>query len=170
MSERERYSADDAKEIGEVVEMCAPRFADWYHNGTLSSQRGNAKTKELARAFECRLQNYVNRKERLNGGDVIRGSVVYVVGNSEKASVCKVGTTTNPEKRFSALQVGFPWQLRVYKMYRGEGPRFEYRIHQLLDDERIRGEWFKFNEAVKEVIEPRRSVPIGELDLERWFS
>lgn len=170
VSESGHGNVKDAEKLGKAIKSFCPEFTDWYYNSTPRAQQGKAKNRELARAFECRLQNYINRKERQRADDLIHGSVVYAVGNQADAGACKIGTSKKPLDRFRSLKVGFPWELRVYRLFRGEGPRFEFRLHKLLQSEHIRGEWFRFTDEFKGIVEPRRSVPVSDLDLEQWFS
>lgn len=179
-------SHDDAVDgknarVGRILSEEVPRFDAWYFgDGTYSEygyngdgihyeQVSNVRWRRFARTFEARLQNYVDRKERQRTPGPLRGGVVYVVGSTEEAPVCKIGMSTNLSSRLSGLQVGFPWELNVYRLFRGEAERFEYRVHTLLESEKIRGEWFRFSEKVRTLIEPRSPVPLSEFSVTKWF-
>jgi hypothetical protein len=168
-------------EVGQVLVDELPRFSEWYFgddhysehgyngDGTYHEQVSNVRWGRFARTFEARLQNYIYRKERAQLSTPLKGTAVYVVGSTEEVPVCKIGTTTRLVDRLGTLQVGFPWELNVYRLFPGESERFEYRLHTLLESESIRGEWFRLSEKVRSLIDPRRPVPLSEFSVEKWF-
>ena len=67
--------------------------------------------------------------------------MIYFIGTDWDSPV-KVGKTKDEKKRLSHLQVGNPNELKILKLIRGYGCE-EARIHRVLSDYRIRGEWFE---------------------------
>jgi len=59
----------------------------------------------------------------------------------------KIGTTTNPPRRWQQVQVHSPWDLRVFAIIRG-GYKLEALIHKSLEEYRTRGEWFEMSRQV----------------------
>lgn len=58
---------------------------------------------------------------------------------------CKVGISTNPNRRLAALQTAYPYKLKIYAMQKIPDTRKAERIvHHILGKTRTRGgkEWF----------------------------
>lgn len=76
--------------------------------------------------------------------------MIYLIGNKEE-KVCKIGYTRNLEtlgKRLSSLRTGNHLKLEIFEIR--EGTRhLEKAIHFVLSEYRLEGEWFLFNEMVK---------------------
>jgi len=62
-------------------------------------------------------------------------------GDFASPGLYKIGTTTNPVRRWQQVQVHSPWDLRVFAILRG-GFKLEALIHKSLEEYRTRGEWF----------------------------
>lgn len=160
------------KKLGKQIQQSAIGFVRWYFaetdrytEGKLLS--GNAR-KELCRAFHHRIVGWNKRRERQRKTDLIQGGVVYVIGNRD-AGVCKIGMTSRPEKRFAQLQVGFPWELWVLRLFFGEASRFEHRLHSLFAEHNIRGEWFEMKLAVNEMLNGWEGMPLSKFSVEKWL-
>lgn len=68
------------------------------------------------------------------------------------ASAVKIGRTGNIKLRLMGLQASNPLELKIIKHFKC--PSFyEEKVHLLLDEHRIRGEWFRMNEYVMNFIE-----------------
>jgi hypothetical protein len=57
------------------------------------------------------------------------------------SKACKIGVSNDPEKRLAALQTSFPYPLALLWAVPGGFSR-ERRLHSLLKDFHLRGEWF----------------------------
>ncbi len=68
---------------------------------------------------------------------------IYVI-HCEGSTYYKIGITrSNVEGRLQALQTGCPHNLTIAMMFRTANPeQDEHRIHELLKDCSIRGEWY----------------------------
>lgn len=66
---------------------------------------------------------------------------VYFIEARESGAI-KIGSTSNPTARLSALQTGSPVRLRLIGYTEGGEPE-ERRLHRLFEDSRSHGEWFK---------------------------
>jgi hypothetical protein len=75
---------------------------------------------------------------------------LYAIGWSEQGPL-KLGRSSDPQARLSALQTGCPYTLKVLatghivrRMYSRHwgGLAIERALHRQLKDKRIRGEWF----------------------------
>lgn len=71
---------------------------------------------------------------------------VYVVGLRGASTPIKVGVASNVEIRLSTLQVGNHLELELKYAHECSGQavaeKLERRIHQLLQKQHLRGEWF----------------------------
>lgn len=76
--------------------------------------------------------------------------LVYFI--SMAGGVVKIGTTTNLTARIKKLQTGNPAHLRVLAVIDG-GADVEAAYHHQFADARLKGEWFKRTDAVKQEIE-----------------
>jgi len=83
------------------------------------------------------------------------GCYVYVIQAGEYGPV-KIGFTANPFARLSELQTGNPFPLRVVAAEfigdRRSASELESIIHNKLSEFRLKGEWFAFNEQVREFV------------------
>jgi hypothetical protein len=67
---------------------------------------------------------------------------VYLITTSSSRTV-KIGRSTDPESRLTALQAGSPVALLLAATFPG-GPRLERHLHKEFGSYRIHGEWFDF--------------------------
>lgn len=68
---------------------------------------------------------------------------IYIIRDGSGA--CKIGITDNPKQRLNELQIGSSVKLRIYNLIpvqAGKARRFESKIHRLLKNRRLQGEWF----------------------------
>lgn len=92
----------------------------------------------------------VAKKAQLAGfkGDftVIRkkdADFLYVLGD-KKRGVCKIGISSNPDKRLKQVQTGYPFTLTIWRsVYIPNARTWELRLHKEFDKYRLDGEWFK---------------------------
>ncbi len=71
----------------------------------------------------------------------MRSGFVYVVW-PDGGGLCKIGRTSNPQKRLVALLCGSPVQLLMESFETDFPQKVESRVHADLFDYRVRGEWF----------------------------
>lgn len=84
--------------------------------------------------------------------DDIKTAWVYALRTADKRFV-KVGVADNPDKRVSEIRVGCPLEVFLYAVRRVDDPfSFERRLHQELESEHVRGEWFAWNSASADII------------------
>lgn len=77
--------------------------------------------------------------------------MIYFILSSEINAV-KIGFTTNVEQRLSVLQTGSPHELKLVKVISGS-PRKEKQLHKKFAEYNIRGEWFHWNDVIKNYVE-----------------
>lgn len=93
---------------------------------------------------------------------------IYIVSQSD--DVCKVGISSNVEKRIVSLQTGNPHQLSLKYSYILETTTariLENRVHVKLNEKRLTGEWFNITpkDAEKIIMEENQAIIDGdELD------
>lgn len=76
---------------------------------------------------------------------------VYFV--QDEHGYVKIGWTVNVAARLSGLQVGSPHSLFLIRVIDG-GPATEAWLHRRFEAFRVRGEWFRFDEAMITVVPP----------------
>lgn len=78
---------------------------------------------------------------------------VYFIGTGlELGDPVKIGVAYKPKQRLGALQVGFPYELRLLAVMEG-GERVEARLHRMYSAARLRGEWFAMTRSLRRLIE-----------------
>ena len=78
--------------------------------------------------------------------------MIYIIKTESTPSFIKVGYTKEDiQDRLSKIQVGCPHQITLLATSDGEMD-YEKSIHKELDDHRVRGEWFKWNNEVEKVL------------------
>ncbi len=82
-------------------------------------------------------------------------SRVYFIGSARSKAV-KIGVAEDPRTRLSALQTGNSQRLVLLAEMPGD-ERYERVLHRTFAPQRIRGEWFKNEGALAELI---KSLPI----------
>jgi hypothetical protein len=78
-------------------------------------------------------------------------SWVYFV-QVEHDGPIKIGTTNRLDERIKSLQTASPYKLRLLAKYEGSHAQ-ERRLHVLYAEYRIRGEWFRPNQSLMELID-----------------
>jgi hypothetical protein len=73
--------------------------------------------------------------------------MIYLI-HCEKTNTCKIGFTDNINGRFTALQTGNPYQLKLIAVIEGNYER-EKHIHGIFDANRLHGEWFDYTSEIK---------------------
>lgn len=75
----------------------------------------------------------------------MKKSFIYIIGNSDKSEL-KIGHSTNPKLRLSALNTGRTDELVIYytaEVERDKAKHIESKIHHNLNHQRINREWFR---------------------------
>lgn len=89
---------------------------------------------ELSEVLD-RIKLSINPKQEWDGRHI------YLVRCNE---FVKIGIATNIRERLCEMQVGNPYKLELIKYWPSPNAVVEEEeIHQLLDQYRVRGEWFK---------------------------
>lgn len=109
----------------------AKAFKKWVTSEVLPSirKRGMFSLSDVSSLIE---------EARLNSENVV---YVYVVENEVTGSV-KVGVSSNPKKRLSTLQTGTEHRLNLVHVSDATIVASEKKVHELLNESCIRGEWF----------------------------
>ena len=81
--------------------------------------------------------------------------VIEVVGHR----LVKVGKTTNLMNRLNNIQSANPYEIRLVARIRGD---VEAEIHSALRDKCVRGEWFRYDDDTRQVINKYPQIPLGE--------
>lgn len=81
----------------------------------------------------------------------------------------KIGTSSNVDRRAKQIQTGNPNKVEKLAEFEGFAER-EAGIHKELSDIHVNGEWFKFGEKIKWVIDAltqrKRMIDSGEDNLD----
>jgi hypothetical protein len=81
-----------------------------------------------------------------------KSGYIYVIGPIGDTPV-KIGCSVNPDSRLVELQQGNPDVLKViWRAYVEDMHTSEVRMHALLSNDRIRGEWFRRSDQLVDVI------------------
>lgn len=72
--------------------------------------------------------------------------MIYLI-TVEGQNYCKIGFTSNVEKRLSAIQTSNPFKCTVKYVITGDVSR-EKSLHERFKKYRLNGEWFSFNEEI----------------------
>lgn len=75
---------------------------------------------------------------------------------AEGTSLVKIGTVLRIDliqERFNDLQIGCPYQLRIAFIHHGGGRREEHRFHKALDHLRFRGEWYRRERELADLLD-----------------
>ena len=109
----------------------AKAFKKWVTSEVLPSirKRGVFSLSDVSSLIE---------EARLNSENVV---YVYVVENEVTGSV-KVGVSSSPKKRLSTLQTGTEHKLNLVHVSDATVVVSEKKVHELLNESCIRGEWF----------------------------
>lgn len=109
----------------------AKAFKKWVTSEVLPSirKRGMFSLSDVSSLIE---------EARLNSENVV---YVYVVENEVTGSV-KVGVSSSPKKRLSTLQTGTEHKLNLVHVSDATVVVSEKKVHELLNESCIRGEWF----------------------------
>ena len=125
---------------GKSIKMCKHKIIIKEYNshfGTIASEDYN---------------NYVTAKT-IKRSDV---NFIYVIGNKEHG-ICKIGFTNNVFKRVKSIQTGCPYPLEIFCVIHGS-METEKKLHYKYKSLRLNGEWFKYENPLKESIENVESV------------
>ena len=93
------------------------------------------------------------------GGDVGTTTLTYVVEVVGHGYI-KIGKTTDLYARLNTIQNGCPYEVRLIARLRGD---VESMLHAALVDQRVRGEWFVYNDKAKRVIALFDQYELGEV-------
>ena len=79
-----------------------------------------------------------------------RASVYFI---QDEFGYVKIGWSVNVAARLSGLQVACPYNLFLIRVIDG-GAATEAWLHRKFEAHRVRGEWFRFDEAMMTVVPP----------------
>lgn len=91
---------------------------------------------------------------------------VYVIGSTDGTGPVKFGWSHDPNVRVAQLRTGHPGELAVLGKMPGSQTE-ERALHRLIEDARVRGEWFERTPAVVEIIECLRTYLSYEASVKR---
>lgn len=134
----------DIKKIAKSLNIDLTKYKSHY----ISKQNKKLLRYELPKRIETALTNIYD----YNLMKYKRAEGVYIVkmGNSKKY---KVGSATNVKVRLKTLQTGNPYPLHLKYFKAVEDANIiERKIHKLLDDVRIVGEWFTIEDKLLDKI------------------
>jgi hypothetical protein len=105
-----------------------------------------------------------DRQDTLNDLWVRRAMGQHYIYAAWDGQAIKIGRTEGtPEERLAQLQTGNPGELRLLA-YRYGDEATERLIHQVLKGSHLRGEWFRVNELVLDVVACWFVVDLALLD------
>lgn len=100
-------------------------------------------------------KKYINLKkeQELKKQDIIKDiTCAYFIG-SKKYKFVKIGFTTNLFSRLSAIQTGCPFDIEILAYIKSQDPKkTEHKLHMKFKKYRVRGEWFKLTDDIKQFI------------------
>jgi hypothetical protein len=88
------------------------------------------------------------------------GFVYFIQG--ESGGPIKIGYSDDVVKRLKGLQTGYPDNLKILFAYPGNQDD-EKSIHEMLNSDRLRGEWFKPTETLFSVIDVLQLQPLPKV-------
>lgn len=89
----------------------------------------------------CQPARLIDPRAAAERGDLqLETHHVYFIQRGKNGPV-KIGYSKDPEKRLTILQTASSARLRLLAKLRG-GARVEKILHEVLDEERVFGEWF----------------------------
>jgi len=90
-------------------------------------------------------EHRLRKKVDFDAGPILGG--VYMISGMGLNAV-KIGYAIDINARLSTLQTSNPVDLKAIAAFSVESPRSEKKLHALIDDFRIRGEWFAPRAAI----------------------
>ena len=90
------------------------------------------------------------------------GSYVYIIGSLEMGFV-KIGKAKDPAARIDSLQVGCPYELSVFAVFKERGLAFEKKLHDRARPYHHRGEWFRIAGRLRAFILAQKPITRDEL-------
>lgn len=78
--------------------------------------------------------------------------MIYIIKVKDK-DICKIGYSENPEKRLASLQTANYEKLELITTFNGSRD-LEAHLHKKFGVYRLNGEWFTYNEEIKNLITP----------------
>ena len=72
----------------------------------------------------------------------------------------KIGYSTTPLKRFSSLQVGCPYPLKLVGLIPGTKEE-EAEVQEMFSSWHVRGEWYRFNNQIWDYIHDQEILAEG---------
>ena len=86
----------------------------------------------------------------------IQTGYIYFIQDTE-CGLIKIGWAKDPYSRMTTLQTGAPNRLILLGAFEGT-IKDEKTIHNLMKNERTRGEWFKDNENIRQYVKERNTL------------
>lgn len=90
-------------------------------------------------------EHRIRKKADLDAGPILGG--VYMISGIGLNAV-KIGYAKDINSRLGTLQTSNPVDLKTIARFSVEGPMAEKKLHVLIEDFRIRGEWFSPRAAI----------------------
>lgn len=88
--------------------------------------------------------------------------MIYIIKIKDK-DICKIGYSENPEKRLTSLQTANYEKLELVATFKGNKD-LELHLHKKFGAYRLNGEWFTYNENIKNLIAPKTNFSKKESD------
>lgn len=92
---------------------------------------------------------------------------VYFVGTDE---IVKIGRTCTPSTRFLDLKAGSPVELRLFGLMLSLDKPDEAELHRRFASTRVRGEWFRWTDELREFIASVNLLEGAPVALDEWFT
>lgn len=88
---------------------------------------------------------------------------VYFIQHGTRRGPVKIGFSTSPKTRLSALQMATPASVRLLAVEEADDRSLERSLHARFADLRVRGEWFLWAEPLRSYVNglPRREPTSG---------
>jgi hypothetical protein len=73
--------------------------------------------------------------------------MIYII-SCDDIKTCKIGFSKTPELRLQQLQTANPYKLEIVYVENGDSQKEKY-YHSLFKDFKMEGEWFEYNDEIK---------------------
>ncbi|EBU3468633.1 GIY-YIG nuclease family protein [Salmonella enterica subsp. enterica serovar Tennessee] len=107
----------------------------------------------------------INRNEPMTMNNV---GYVYLIEDMERKGLVKIGKTRNPKTRLSSIRRtgGIAYGRTFVSNRIADSGALELRLHNLFDDRRVHGEWFRVDfETAKETLLSEQGPELSESEL-----
>lgn len=132
-------SEHKGKRISTYKDIEIIQFYDIYFE-IKAKQLFNEQLKNRTHRRKIMSSNIENKKSLING-------LVYVIGNKE-FKLCKIGFSTDINKRIKSLQTGCPFKIEILAIITGSY-EIEKQLHLKYKKYNTTGEWFRIEEDLE---------------------